>query len=388
MNTWSIVKLESLTSSDRWAFAIGPFGSKVTTGDYQSEGVPFIRGINLSRGRFFDEEFVFISPSKANEIESSIALPGDLIFTRKGTIGQVSMIPRHPRFEKYAISGSQVKARLDESIAAAEFYHYWFLSPRGRQSLLAHAVTTGVPSLANSLSTIRQLSVPHPPLYEQQAIAAALGALDDKIEINDKIEATAVKLCQSIYRSVTADDFMKTEIGQHFTLKYGKALREPDRHSGNIPVYGCTGQIGWHNSAITETSTVVIGRKGANAGWVSWSPTPCWVIDTAYWVEINTIYLSPEVALLMFETADLPALVGDSAVPGLNRDAAHRHLIQAPSPSAAATVTSRVRPLLHRAAQARTETRVLVELRDALLPQLMSGKLRVRDAERIVEDAV
>jgi type I restriction enzyme S subunit len=112
------------------------------------------------------------------------------------------------------------------------------------------------------------------------------------------------------------------------------------------------------------------------------------VIDTAFFVDIVSAYLSPEVAFLMLENANLPGLVGDSAVPGLNRDAAHRHVVRVPEQMKAREVTEKVRPLMVRSTQAQRESRALAALRDTLLPQLMSGKLRVRDAERIVEDAV
>jgi len=90
----------------------------------------------------------------------------------------------------------------------------------------------------------------------------------------------------------------------------------------------------------------------------------------------------------MLESAKLSGLVGDSAVPGLNREAAYRHSVRVPSESAVQVISARVRPLMRRSTQAKDESRNLATLRDTLLPQLMSGKLRVRHAEKIVEDAV
>lgn len=194
MSDWPMVRFSDLASTDRWAFSIGPFGSKVTTNDYRESGVPFIRGVNLTQGVFLDSDFVYISEEKAREIESATVISGDIIFTRKGTVGQVSIIPRKSRFTQYVISGSQVKARLDGTRAVPEFYYYWFRSPVGRHSILAHAVTTGVPSLANSLASIRGLSVPYPPVSTQQAIAEVLGILDSKILASRQIIESAGEL--------------------------------------------------------------------------------------------------------------------------------------------------------------------------------------------------
>lgn len=388
MAEWAFVEYNSLAAEERSAFSMGPFGSKITKDNYVTSGIPVVRGVNLARGVFVDDDFVFITADKADEIMSANVEPGDLIFTHRGTIGQVSMIPRKPRFDRYVIGSSQVKARLDKSKAVPEFYYYWFQSTEGQRSILANASTVGVPGIATPLTSIRKLKVPLPNLSEQQVISTVLGALDDKIVVNERIAETALELARCIYSSFAAGAYTCSELGKLVTLKYGKALRAPDRREGATPVYGCTGQVGWHDTSLTLGPTPVVGRKGANAGCVSWSPKPCWVIDTAFFVEVKAGFLSPEVTFLMLETANLPGFVGDSAVPGINREVVHRLLVKVPEPETAAEVSERVHPLMARVTQAEQESSTLAALRDTLLPQLMSGKLRVRDAERIVEDAV
>jgi len=234
MSEWPKIPLSHLSSQDRWAFSIGPFGSKVTTEDYCESGVPFIRGVNLAQGIFTDANFVFISESKATEIESAVVTSGDLVFTRKGTIGQVSMIPRNPRYERYAISGSQVKARLDENRAAPEFYYYWFRSPSGQHSILERAVTTGVPSIANSLASIRNLSVPYPPLQEQHAVAGVLGALDSKIDACEQVASTSRRLGDAYFSDVEYRDLPDASFGELTSsghLQFGDGYRtKRDEH--------------------------------------------------------------------------------------------------------------------------------------------------------------
>ncbi|MFF5718545.1 restriction endonuclease subunit S [Streptomyces buecherae] len=235
---------------------------------------------------------------------------------------------------------------------------------------------------------IQHFPIRVPGANGQRAISNALGALDDKIAVNGRITEAALELARTLYMESSLRDGEQAELGELVELKYGKALREPDRRPGSVPVYGCTGQVGWHDSTLTAAAGAVVGRKGANAGWISWAPRPCWVIDTAFFVGVRKDYLSPEVAFLVLESAKLPGLVGDSAVPGLNREAAYRHSVRVPSKSVVQEISDRARPLMRRSAQAQDESRTLTNLRDTLLPQLMSGKLRVRAAEKIVEDAV
>ena len=67
-----------------------------------------------------------------------------------------------------------------------------------------------------------------------------------------------------------------------FKLTYGRALAAPDRHPGNVPVYGTNGRCGVHDAALFEAPGVILGRKGQGPLGVEWSRGPYWVIDTAY----------------------------------------------------------------------------------------------------------
>src|SRR5690606_21463776 len=86
--------IEELAASKRWALNGGPFGSKLVSRMYVDAGVPVIRGCNLPMDKRFDEsEFVFVSEEKADDLRQHIAVPGDLVFTQRGTLGQVGLIP-------------------------------------------------------------------------------------------------------------------------------------------------------------------------------------------------------------------------------------------------------------------------------------------------------
>ncbi|GEK03077.1 restriction endonuclease subunit S [Streptomyces sp. 1-11] len=244
---------------------------------------------------------------------------------------------------------------------------------------------TAVPHISSD--QIKEFSFVCPSREDQRAISALLGALDDKISVNERIAAISSELSRAYYRQAIASGTENIHVGDLFEFKYGKALREPDRRNGDVPVYGCTGQVGWHDTSLSSGSTVIVGRKGANAGWVSWSEKSCWIIDTAFYASLKHAEMSPEVAFLILENAGLPRLVGDSAVPGLNRETALQCEINVPEVDVRLALADTVRPLFKRATATEVESRTLATLRDTLLPQLMSGRLRVKDAEKIVEDA-
>ena len=111
-------------------------------------------------------------------------------------------------------------------------------------------------------------------------------------------------------------------VGEFAPFTYGKGLPANKRNSiGRVPVFGSNGIVGYHDSALTDGPTIIIGRKGT-AGAVHYSPIPCWPIDTTFFVTDR------DASLLRFKyyalrTLGLEHMNSDSAVPGLNRDAAH-----------------------------------------------------------------
>jgi len=96
---WPRRKLESLAVDEPYSFVGGPFGSRLTSRDYIDEGVPVIRESNLNNGRFLTmDDFVIVSDSKVHEeLSGNLAKPGDIIFTQRGTLGQVPTTCSHAK---------------------------------------------------------------------------------------------------------------------------------------------------------------------------------------------------------------------------------------------------------------------------------------------------
>ena len=128
-----------------------------------------------------------------------------------------------------------------------------------------------------------------------------------------------------------ADESIRT-LGQFIPLSYGKGLPKRRRNSeGAIPVYGSNGVVGHHDTPLTNIPTIVVGRKGT-VGAVHFSPGPAWPIDTTFF----HTDADPDLARFKYyllKSLDLKDMNADSAVPGLNRDAAHALEVRVPSPS-------------------------------------------------------
>ena len=120
-----------------------------------------------------------------------------------------------------------------------------------------------------------------------------------------------------------------TRLGDLCEFRYGKSLPAQSRREGPIPVYGSNGVVGWHDEAITNGKTIVIGRKGS-IGEINVSADSCWPIDTTYYIdadatEVDIGWLSGALSSLRLSELNKAA-----AVPGLNRGDAYEKRLFVP----------------------------------------------------------
>ena len=202
---WEISTLGGIADASPHAFVDGPFGSNLPASCYTDAGVPIIRGSNLSLGetRFRSDEFVYVSDETANRLQRSCCKPLDIVFTKKGTLGQTGLIPEHGKHQRYLLSGNQMKLTVDRSKADPLFVFYFVSSPPSRTKIVQDSEVTGVPK--TNLTYLRTFPIPLPPLAEQKAIAAVLGALDDKIELNRRMNATLEAMARALFQSWFVD---------------------------------------------------------------------------------------------------------------------------------------------------------------------------------------
>lgn len=198
---WRTCVLDDLKADIANAIVGGPFGSELVRADYAEDGVPVIRGTNLGTGerRFYTDDFVYVSDSKADDLARHQARPGDVIVTQRGTLGQVGLVPPGTRWSRFLLSQSQMKITCDPARADPEYIYYWMLTPEVRDYTIRHAITTGVPH--TNLAILRQTPVRLPPPAEQRAIARALGQIDERIALCEAQDDQLDRLARLIFRA-------------------------------------------------------------------------------------------------------------------------------------------------------------------------------------------
>jgi type I restriction enzyme S subunit len=190
---WECTNVRGIASSARNAIVGGPFGSDLVSADYVDDGVPVIRGQNMS-GQWVSGAFVFVTHKKARSLEANLARPRDIVFTQRGTLGQVSLVPEKP-YVAYLVSQSQMKVSVNPGIADPLFYYYVFTSEEQQELIRGGTIQTGVPHI--NLGILRGIPIQRPPLPEQRAIAEALSDVDGLLGGLDRLIAKKRDLKQA-----------------------------------------------------------------------------------------------------------------------------------------------------------------------------------------------
>lgn len=199
---WRTATIEEIAEK----VAMGPFGSSIKVETFEPEGVPIINGQHLHSSRVDDSPgFNFISCEHAHRLANANVMRGDIVLTHRGTIGQVAYIPEDSQYRQYVVSQSQFYVRCDRTKVVPEFVALFLRSPEGQHQLLANTSQVGVPSIAQPVTYLRTIPIPIPPLPEQRAIAHILGTLDDKIELNRRMNETLEEMARALFKSWFVD---------------------------------------------------------------------------------------------------------------------------------------------------------------------------------------
>jgi type I restriction enzyme S subunit len=356
----------------------------------------------------------------------SILCPGDLLFARQSLIlsgaGKCSIFLEDK--EEVCFESHIIRVRLDAHRADPLFAYYFFNGPQGRRAV-STIVEQGAGASGIRGSDLSKLMVQFPDVATQRAVGQTLGELDDKVELNRRMNETLDAMAQAIFRDwfvdfgpvrrkmegatdpvaimggLTPDPARAAELAAMFPAKlngdgrpdgwalcrvdellelvYGKALPKQSRRDGTIPVYGSGGVGGWHDMPLEKGPSIIVGRKGT-VGSLFWEPGPFFAIDTAFYVRprrrFPLTYLWP-----LLRSLGLEGMNTDAAVPGLNRANVYRLEVPAPAKSLTDAFDEVAGPLYRMLQHNDAECSALSETRDYLLPRLVSGAVRIEGQE-------
>jgi type I restriction enzyme, S subunit len=381
-------------------------------------GIPTITAANVKSGRIDMSTVSYVSEKTYWEW-STRGFPeaADVLITTEAPVGEVAPFPGD---QTYLITRRVFAMRGKKGLLDNAYLLYTCLSSIVQDELQSRIRGSTVPRVLKT--DILGLQIPLPSVEEQKAIAHILGTLDDKIELNRKTNETLEAMAKALFKSwfvdfdpvrakaegrptglpaeisdLFPDSFEDSElgeipsgwsvetVGEVIELAYGKPLKEEQRNGGIYPVFGSNGVVGSHGEYLVEAPGIVVGRKG-NPGTVEWSDKNFYPIDTTFFVVNKKGDLGMRFLFYSLKNQNLAHLSADSAVPGLNRNHAYLNAQMLPPVEVAAAFESYSEVIFKRKAVIADEVIALSAARDALLPKLISGEIRIPDAEKMLEE--
>lgn len=414
-------------------------------------GYPFLAFKDVFYNTFVPNELTQLVQSNEKEQAACSIRRGDVFLTRTSeTMNELGMSAVALKaYSQATFNGFSKRLRpKPNNNLYPEYVAYYLRSPKFRTEMMAFSTMSTRASLNNEM--ISRLKISVPPVAVQKSIAWILKTLDDKIDLNRQINTTLEAMAQALFKSwfvdfdpvidnvlaagnpipdeLTAraerraqaalqppseqahtlpahtrqqfpDRFVFTEtmgwvpegwevkdIGAVLELAYGKSLAANKRIAGDVPVYGSGGVTGFHNEKLVDGPGIVVGRKGT-VGSLYWIESAFYPIDTVFYVvvkaEIPLYWLYQALQLI-----DIKSMGADSAVPGVNRNVIYAKQVSIPSAALFRHYLDQISPINAKRQALSAQITTLSDLRDTLLPKLLSGQLRIPEAEQLLTEVI
>jgi len=179
----------------------GPFGSQLHQEDYVPVGTPIITVEHLGENRILHSDIPRVSEEDRERLSKYTLLKGDIVFSRVGSVDRRALV--RDEEDGWLFSGRCLRVRPNQSMIDPGYLSYFFGLPTFKEYIRAIAVGATMPSLNTKI--LSDVSIYYPPLPEQRAIAHILGTLDDKIELNRRMNETLEAMARSIFKSWFVD---------------------------------------------------------------------------------------------------------------------------------------------------------------------------------------
>lgn len=324
------------------------------------------RGFDLPSSSRINGPYPVFSSSGQTGTHSEAAVKGPCVVTgRCGTIGQVffsdaACWPLNTSLYSTDFKGNDPK-----------FVYYLLKTLPWRGYLSASAVPV------INRNHVHLCPVRVPDHETQTAISGVLGLLDNKIELNTKLNGYLVKVCDVLYSNYTAGEqaaeWPMGTLEDLLEIRYGKDHKK--LNDGNIPVYGSGGYMRSVDRFLYSGESVLIPRKGSLNN-VMYIREKFWTVDTMFYA----VPKSPNVAKYAYQfikRLDLASMNSGSAVPSMTTKILNALPVPIPPKESLHAFDDQLQPYYSAIRANAIENELLAALRDALLPKLMSGEIDV-----------
>ena len=384
-NYWKLVKIGDIGE------VVGGGTPSTKCSDYYGGDIPWITPKDLSnfRNRYISRGERMISKLGLENSSARMLPPFSVLFTSRAPIGYIAITKNE------LCTNQGFKSIIPDPKKCNALFLYYLLKYKKNDIEL---IANGSTFQEVSGTALKNFEVSIPPLDEQRKIAGILSALDVKIELNNKINRNLEAQAQAIFKSWFIDfepfkngKFIDSELGKipegwsvskltnSLNIKYGKNLPQSKLTKTGYPVYGANGQIGFFPQIMYKKPQVLISCRGAASGKVITSEKNSFITNNSLILDYSDTTIPFSFVKYWALSTDFSPYVSGSAQPQITIDSLSTMNLTIPDEIILKKFNNIVIPILDKIFSNNAEIIRLSQLRDILLPRLLSGEINISD---------
>lgn len=381
------MKFDIIKLSELAAIQTGPFGSQLHKKDYVVHGTPVVTVEHLGNRKFTEQNLPCVSDKDKERLKKYILKTGDIVFSRVGSVDRCSYVSAE--YEGWLFSGRCLRVRPCEKLNP-EYLYYFFSLEETKQFVRNIATGATMPSINTKF--MGEIPIRVPSLETQNKIASILWMIDDKIELNEKINKNLEQQAHVIFKSWFIDlepfsnrkpsDWSVSTLGNVSIM--GAGGDKPQNVSPiktdlyKYPIYSNglsnEGLYGFTDKPKISEESVTVSARGT-IGFVCLRHIPYVPIVRLVTLTPKTEIISAKYLYLWLKQLHITGTGTTQqqlTVPDFQKTE-----ILVPSQEIVTLLTATVDPIFEKIWANQDENEKLSSLRDTLLPKLMSGELDV-----------
>lgn len=377
----------------------GPFGSQLHKEDYVADGTPIVTVEHLGNKMFSEQNLPRVSNTDKNRLKKYVLKQGDIVFSRVGSVDRCSYVDQ--KHDGWMFSGRCLRVRPTSEIDS-EYLYYYFCLEETKQFVRNIAVGATMPSINTKL--LGEVVVTFPELEQQKRISGILSAIDSKIEVNQKINDNLYDLVNTLYTKLFKDtDCEMTTVEDYVDCIYSggtPATSNMAYWNGNlnwlssgetrncfvISTEKTITQLGADNSSTKSAQKYDIVIASAGQGFTR-GQTSMLLLNTYINQSVIVLHAKKTVLPYLFWNLtnrydDLRAISDSSSIRGsLTTKMLSKLKIPKVEDSLILKFSEYAWSIIPQIENNLIENKRLTDLRDSLLPKLMSGEIDVSDIQ-------
>lgn len=371
----------------------GPFGSQLHKEDYVDIGTPIVTVEHLGNRVFTEQNLPKVSDEDKARLSKYVLKEGDIVFSRVGSVDRCSYVDA--AHDGWMFSGRCLRVRPNTEVDPLYLYYFFCLEDT-KKFVRNIAVGATMPSINTKL--LGEVEVAYPSQTEQQKIVALLSALDDKIEINQKINDNLQQQAQTLYKQCfpyrvdddlpdgwhigTVDEIIEIHDSKRIPLSGAERAKMEKK---TYPYYGAAALMDYVDGYIFDGKYLLLGEDGTvvdDAGYpiLQYVWGKFWVNNHAH-ILTGKLGFNVESLYMLFKQTPVKAIVTGAVQPKISQANLRSIQVVIPPQKLLMDYNNQIAPLFALLRTNEETNKSLATLRDTLLPKLMSGEIDVSDVK-------